>query len=128
MKIELVMPGNTEESIKNGLLRLLQAASAVGVPLDGEAFARAWMSDNTRVFIATEEGKFQGFAIMAFGRRYYDAQPSSSILVAEGPARNQLLSFMVDTSRVLGSKVMYFEAKVDDELEGERLDMRRVEL
>lgn len=128
MKIEVVLPGRTEEAVKTQLLRLLEAASAVSVTLDAESFARAWMSDNTRVFLATDEGKPVGFAIMAFGRRYYDPQPSASVLVAEGPARNELLKFMVDTAKVLGSKIMYYEGKVDDELRGESLDMRYLEI
>lgn len=128
MKVEIVMPGKTEESVKEGLLRLLQAASETGVPIEGESFARAWMSDNTRVFVATDEGKVKGFAIMAFGRRYYDPQPSASILLAEGEARNELLSFMFDTARVLGSKIVYFEGKSDDTIKGEPIDMRYLEI
>lgn len=128
MRVELIMPGNTEEKLKTGLLRILAAAKEFNVALDGENFARAWMGDNTRVCIVSENGKDVGLGIMVFGRRYYDAENSASVLVAEGPGRNKVLEYFVDMCRVLGARVMYYEGRVDDTIQGETTPQRYIEV
>lgn len=128
MRIELMLPSNEEEKLKNGLLRILTAARDMNVQLDGEAFARAWMSDNTRVCLASDNGKDVGLGVMVFGRRYYDSDHSATILVAEGDARNQLLEYFLDMARVLGSKIVYYESRADDTIKGEPTLQRYIEI
>lgn len=127
-KIELVLPSKKKEDVREDIVKLLEAATAVGLTLEPQAFTMAWLSDHTRVFVATEDGKTTGFAIMAFGRRYYDAEQSASVLVAEGEARNDLLKFMFDAARVLGAKMFYYESTVDDVLGGEPTPLKFVEI
>lgn len=127
-KIELILPSKKKEDIREDIVRLLEAATAVGLSLEPQAFAMAWTSDHTRVFVATENGKTTGFSIMAFGRRYYDAEQSASVLVAEGEARDDMLKFMLDAARVLGAKMFYYEATADDVLSGEPTSLRFLEI
>lgn len=128
MRVELMMPANNEEKVKNDLLRILVAAKELGVPLDGDTFSRAWFSDNTRVCLASDGGKDVGIGIMAFGRRYYDAEQTASVLIAEGPARNTILEYLLDMARVLGARHMYYEARVDDTIKGEQTQQHVIEV
>lgn len=128
MRVELVMPSSDQTKLQNSLLRMLTLAKELNVALDGENFARAWMSDNTRVVVVSDNGKDIGLGIMVFGRRYYDADHSASVLIAEGEGRNQVLEYFLEMCKVLGARVMYYEGRVGDTIEGETTPQRYIEV
>ena len=54
IKVNIVNVPRTDEAIQEGAIKLLKAAEAVGLRVDPHGFATAWMSDNTRMAIATD--------------------------------------------------------------------------
>lgn len=127
-KIVPVLPPKDEAGVKAALERVLNVAKHLKLTLSPEGFVAAWLSDNTRVVIAHEGEEPVGFAIMAFGRRYFDENFTASVLVAEGPARPQVLEFLRDMATMLGAERMFYEHEDGDTLEGVQADMRMVEL
>lgn len=125
-RIVPILPPSQEDKVKAALDTLHAAATALGLTLDLDGFVRSWLSDNTRVVVAYEGETPVGFAIMAFGRRYYDANMTASVLLAEGPARPAVLEFLVDMARMLGVQTLFYEAQDGDTIGGEQADMRAV--
>jgi hypothetical protein len=128
LKISPILPSKNEEQLKQQLKTLLEAASALSVSLDPDGFARSWLSDNTRVVLAHEDDKPVGFAIMAFGRRYYDSAFTASVITAVGPARPRVLEFMLEMAKVLGAEVLFYEAEEGDTIGGTLANMKMVEV
>lgn len=124
--VTLFMPPKDNEATKQGVIRLLTIAQELEVPVESQGFAMAWLSDHTRMFIASEGDKATGLGILVFGRRYYDADISATILVAKGPARQELLKFMADSAKVLGAVELFYETQSGDTLGGEPTPLRRV--
>lgn len=124
-KVVPFMPSNDSEKVKADVVKLLEAAAAVGVALEPQAFVQSWLQDSTRVVVAYEADKPTGFGIMASGRRYFDDKNSASVLIAEGPDRKAVLEFMRDMAKVLGAHIMFYEG---DELGGEPGRMRMVQV
>ncbi len=128
LKISPILPSKNEEQLKAQLKRMLEAAAATGVALDPDGFARSWLSDNTRVVLAHEDDKPVGFAIMVFGRRFYSDAFSASVLTAAGPARPQVLEFVLEMAKVLGAEVLFYEAEDGDTIGGTLANMKMVEV
>jgi hypothetical protein len=124
--ISLFMPPKDDEATKQGVLRLLNIAQELQIPVEPQGFAMAWLSDHTRMFIASEGDKTTGLGVLVFGRRYYDADISATILIAKGPARQELLKFMSDSAKVLGASELFYETETGDSLGGEPTPLRRV--
>lgn len=128
MKITPILPPKNEADVKPALDKMLLAARALKVNLNPEGFVQAWLSDNTRVVVAYDEDKPVGFAIMVCGRRYFDERFTASILMAQGPARVQLLEFLLDMARILGAEALFYEHEDGDTLGGSAANMRVVEV
>lgn len=128
LKISPILPAKNEEQLKQQLKTMLEAAAALEIALDPDGFARSWLSDNTRVVLAHEGDKPVGFAIMAFGRRYYSDAFSASVLLAAGPARTRVLEFMLEMAKVLGAEVLFYEAEEGDTIGGALANMKMVEV
>ena len=123
-----ILPPSSEDQVKTTLDKLHSAATALGLSLDLDGFVRAWLSDSTRVVVAYEGETAVGFGIMAFGRRYFDPNMTASVLLAEGPARQEVLVFLLDMARVLGAQTLFYEAREGDTLGGDLADMRAVKV
>lgn len=128
LKLTPILPSKNEDQLKQQLKTLLEASTALGVSLDPDGFARSWLSDSTRVVLAHEDDKPVGFAIMAFGRRYYDDAFTASVITAVGPARPQVLEFLLDMAKVLGAEVLFYEAEDGDTIGGTLANMKMVEV
>jgi hypothetical protein len=128
LKIAPILPSKNEEQLKAQLKVMLEAAAALSVGLDPDGFARSWLSDSTRVVLAHEDDKPVGFAILAFGRRYYDDAFTASVITAVGPARPRLLEFLLEMSKVLGAEVLFYEAEDGDTIGGTSANMKMVEV
>ena len=128
LKINIINVPRDENAIKDGAIKLLQAAEAVGLKVEPQGFASAWLSDNMRMAIATDGDKVVGLGALAFGRRYYDEEVSSTILFAKGPARAQLLQFFCDSARVLGASCVYYECEMGDTIGGNPRNVFRLDL
>lgn len=126
MKYSIVTTSKDEAVAANRLSVMLQAADKLGVKLDHRDFTEAWLQPSTRVFMATTDDLTEptGFAIMAYGKRYYDADMSASIVVCEGPERSNLLQFIADTCKVLGVEYLFFEGREGDTIESESSNLR----
>jgi hypothetical protein len=128
LKIAPILPSKNEEQLKAQLKVMLEAAATLGVALDPDGFARSWLSDSTRVVVAHEDDKPVGFAILAFGRRYYDDAFTASVITAVGSARPRLLEFLLEMSKVLGAQVLFYEAEDGDTIGGTLANMKMVEV
>jgi hypothetical protein len=127
-KVVPVIAPKDEAGIKAGLVNLLKAANALKIDIEPQGFAMAWLSDSTRIILATEGDQPVGMGIMAYGRRYYDSDVSASMLVAAGPARKDVLRFAFDMAKILGAHKFYYEAEPGDDLGGTQADMRMLEV
>lgn len=127
-KVAVFMPPKEEQQVGVGINRLLTLCQKIGLEIDPYGFSTAWLSDYTRIFIATEGTEDIGIGIMAYGRRYYDKDMSASILLAMGIARPELLDFMIDTAKVLGCTVIYFERQQGDHIRGEPTPLQMIEV
>lgn len=123
MRVTPILFSQDGEKNKANMLKLLEAAAACEVSLEPQGFAYSWASDSTRVVVATEGDKPVGFGIMSFGRRWFDETPTASVLVAGGPARRDVLQFLLDMAGVLGAQKLFYEG---DELGGEIAELRVV--
>jgi hypothetical protein len=127
-RIVPIIPPNNEAAAKVELDKIVAAAKALDIPLEMQGFVANWLSDNTRVFLATEGDTPVGFGVLVFGRRYYDNDMSASVLIAEGLARKEMLEFMADSSKMLGATMMFYEAREGDTLGGSPRNMLALEL
>lgn len=127
-KIFPVMPPKEETAVKAALDKVLAVVKHLKLSLNAEGLVHAWLSDNTRVVVAYEAEEPVGFAIMAFGRRYFDDTFTASVLLVEGSARKEMLVFLRDMAQMLGAERMFYEHADGDTLEGEQADMRMVKL
>jgi hypothetical protein len=119
-RIVPILPPTSEDSVKDGLVQLLKVAKALNLNLDVNGFTHAWLSDYTRVFVATEGDTPVGMGILAYGTQYHAPEEiSASILLVAGPARKELLEFMRDSALMLGAKFLLYEAEEGDTLGGE---------
>lgn len=124
-KVVPFMPPQDMEKVKVDVVKLLEAAAAVGVALEPQAFVQSWLQDSTRVVVAYEGDTPTGFGIMATGRRYFDDKNSASVLLIDGPDRRAVLEYMLDMAKVLGAQVLFYEG---DEIGGELAGMRVVQV
>ena len=124
--VSLFMPPKSDEAVKQGVVKLLEAARDVGLNLEPQGFAMAWLSDHTRVVLASTDGKVTGLGILVFGRRYYDEEISATVLVAAGEARAEVLKFMLDSAKVLGAVEFFYEEAPGDTIGGEATPLRRL--
>jgi len=124
-KIVPFMPSSDVEKVKLDAVKLIEAASAVGVSMDLQGFVTSWLSDSVRVVVAYEEDKVTGFGLMSSGRRYFDDKLTASILVAQGPARKDVLQYLLEMARILGAQLLFYEGT---ELGGGLADMRVVQV
>lgn len=127
-RIVPIIPPSEEDKVKAALDKLHAAATALNISLDLDGFVRSWLSDSTRVVVAYEGETPVGFAIMSFGRRYFDANMTASVLLAEGPARPALLEYLVEMARMLGAQTLFYEAQEGDTIGGDAADMRVVKV
>jgi hypothetical protein len=132
MNVSVAMPpaiGSASQDVVNAAaMDMLKAAAALDVELDVQGFLQAWMTDGVRVFIARDGDEVRGFGLMVYGRRWHDARITASVLVAKGPGREKLLEFMMDTAKVLGAEVMFFEAEAGEAPRGADAGVRVVKL
>jgi hypothetical protein len=127
LSIKPILP--TRDDAQNRVMykRVLDTAAAVGKPLDAQEFVTVWVSDAHRTFIAEDDGTPVGFAHMAFGRRYFDADFTASLLVlgATTPAvRQSMLLFVRDSAKLLGATELFFAAEDGDTLVSEPTPLR----
>lgn len=122
-KVQALLPSDNAETVKTRLTQMLKAAADVGVALDPAGFAHQWLQDSTRIVLAYEGDKATGFGIFSFGRRFYDADLTASIVLAEGPDRVAVLQHIKNMAEVLGVTKIFYEG---DELGGEPAGMRVV--
>lgn len=127
-KITPVLPPKNKEGIEAAVKNLFEALKALSITVDPDGFVRAWLSDSTRIVLATEDGKPVGVAAMAFGRRYYDQRFTASVLFCTGPAWAQVLSHMKDMAVVLGAEMLIYEPAGDDPLGGKDAGVKFLEL
>jgi len=127
-KITPVLPSKNKEAMEAQLTKVLTAAKTLGATLDAQGFVQSWLSDNTRVVVAYEDETPVGFAILVFGRRWFDEHFTASVLMAIGPARPAVLEFLVEMARVLGAAKLFYEAQEGDTIGGTTADMRALEL
>jgi len=128
MRIRFEMPKSDDNARSEQFKMIMSAAAALSITLDIENFTYAWVGDTTRVAIAHEGETPVAFALMVHGRRYFDLQTSSSVLLCEGPARVQMLEFLKESSSVLGADVMYYQQREGDVLQGENVVMVAVKV
>lgn len=116
-----IMPSSDEAKSKENIVKLLEAAAALGVPLDPQGFAHFWVNDSARVVVAYEGDKPTGWGVMSCGRRFFDGNLTASVIQAEGPDRKAVLLFLLDMARMLGAGTLFYEG---DELGGEEANMK----
>jgi hypothetical protein len=122
-KIVPILPSQDEAKSKENIVKLLEAAAALGVALDPQGFAHFWVTDSARVVVAYDGDKPTGWGIMTHGRRFFDGNITASVLQAEGPDRKAVLDFLLDMARMLGASTLFYQG---DELGGEPSDMKIV--
>jgi len=125
-KVELISATRDEAEASKRLIRLLKATHELKISVDGQGFAESWMSDHTRVFIATDSatGETTGMGLFVFGRRWFDADMTATVVFCMGPGRDGILQFMADTCKILGVNELFFEGDEGDTLPTTPVDMR----
>lgn len=113
-----VLPHQDPEHLKARAEKLLQALKDTNTVVDFDGFARAWMSETVRAVVAQEGDTYTGFAVMVYGSRWFDPQPSATILVLNGPARGPLLQYLKDMATMLGAQTLYWDAQPEDPFQG----------
>lgn len=127
-RILALLPSSDPEKLKERVETIAKAARAAGVVLEAQGLVTSLMSDSMRFLVAMEGDNFVGLAAAASGRRWFDPAPSTSVLFAAGPARQQLLEYIVDMAKMLGSTRLFYEGAPGDTLGGEAADMRVLKL
>lgn len=128
MRIETVKLPKEEKAITEAFGRILKAVTATGVVVDPEGLGQAWMGDNTRLCIAYDGEQPKGFALMIYGRRWYDVSMTASVIICEGDARPQLMEHLKQLALVLGAESFIFDHRDGDPFDGEPTDLRVVHL
>jgi hypothetical protein len=132
MNVTIALPpaigSASQDAVNVAAMDVLKVASACGVELDVQGFLQSWMTDGVRAFIAREGDEPKGFGLMVYGRRWHDPRVTASVLLAKGAGREKLLEFMMDTAKVLGAEVMFFEAEAGEAPRGADAGVRMVKL
>jgi hypothetical protein len=127
-RILTMLPSTDAEKLKERVETIAKAAKAVGQVLEAQGLVTSLMSDSTRFLVAMDGEAFVGLAAAASGRRWFDPAPSTSVLFATGPARPQMLEYLADMARMLGSTRLFYEGEPGDTLGGDAADMRVLKL
>lgn len=126
--VKAVLPHRDDATAKDQIVDLLKVAAAVGVALEPGGFAQSWLGDSTRVIVAHDDDKPTGFAVVAFGRRWFDENFTASVVLMQGPARAAMFSYIRDMAAMLGARKLFWEFAPGDECGGIVTDQRMLEL
>ncbi len=114
MKIHPLKPPRDENQIKEAGFQLLKTAQALGIEFDAQGFLHAWLQPNMRVYVAEDNGEPRGLGVMVYGQKWHDSEVSATVLLCEGPARQDILRDMAAAAGVLGAVKLYVETKPGD--------------
>lgn len=130
MQLKFIIPNiDTQDGVRQQFEEVMQCFKDINLTVDTDGFAMTWASENTRVAVAKDEaGKCLGVAVMCFGRRWYDAESTASVIMLEGAARRELMQFLRDSCKILGVSYIYLQKEPGDEYSGEEVVMLKMKV
>lgn len=130
MQLKFIIPNiDTQDGVRQQFEEVMQCFKDINLTVDTDGFAMTWASENTRVAVAKDEaGKCLGVAVMCFGRRWYDAESTASVIMLEGAVRRELMQFLRDSCKILGVSYIYLQKEPGDEYSGEEVVMLKMKV
>lgn len=108
MSFSLINPPEDQAGLEILTFELMAAAEALGLTLDQEGFITSWLS-GTKILIERDaDDKIVSMAFMVHGQKWFDNQPTATILRAEGN-REKIIEYAKSIASVLGVKKIYYE-------------------